>query len=249
MQRWSEISSDPNSPAVIAQRRADVIAAGGKPLVRDRVDYLCSLASGKDVLDVGVVEHTRQAVENPNWLHRRLHAVAKQCMGIDVLEEEVGLLRSRGFDVLCHDLTKGPLEKTFDLIVCGELLEHLDAPGTFLNHAVQMLRPHGHLVVSVPNPWYINVILKNIHRSSVFVDSVDHVTWFDPWTLSELAARNNLELISYAGIATSGDLTARAKLLFALQPFFRALGFRHELFAKSLLYEFRVASPGPMERP
>jgi hypothetical protein len=46
-------------------------ARAGK-LVFDRAGYLCNLVVGKSVLDVGIVEHTREACESFNWLHRHL---------------------------------------------------------------------------------------------------------------------------------------------------------------------------------
>jgi 2-polyprenyl-3-methyl-5-hydroxy-6-metoxy-1,4-benzoquinol methylase len=244
MKHWSQISQDPNSTAAIAARRESVVKASGRPLVKDRVEYLCSLAAGKEVLDVGVVEHTRAASQSPNWLHRRLCSVSKRCLGVDILQEEVEYLKTQGFDVLCHDLTQKPLPEAFDLIVCGELLEHLDAPGLFINNLVQILRPLGKLVLTVPNPWYANVIFKNMFRSQVFVDSVDHVGWFDPWILSELAERNQLQLDQFRGVAVTNPQTLRAKLLFSMQSVLIGIGLKPEFFAKTLIYEFNRTPAG-----
>jgi len=55
------------------QRRGKVLReARARKLVYDRAGYLCGLAAGKSVLDIGVVEHAREASESSHWLHRHL---------------------------------------------------------------------------------------------------------------------------------------------------------------------------------
>ena len=63
--------------------------------------YLCDLAAGKSVLDIGVVNHTLDATDSPEWLHGNLRRSASKCLGVDVLESEIAKLRERGFNVLC----------------------------------------------------------------------------------------------------------------------------------------------------
>lgn len=241
MKRWYEISKDPNAPEVLQARQKDLLVGRTKNLVNDRIKYLCELARGKDVLDVGIVEHTREAVHSPEWLHKCLSNVANSCLGIDILENEVNYLRSLGFNVLCVDITNNPLESKFDLIICGEVLEHLDAPGHFLSNTVKMLKPNGRIVISVPNPWYINVILKNILNGKPYVDNADHVSWFDPCTLCEVGQRHGLVLDKFTGIAVENLSNLRAKLFFSLQPLLIRLGLRPEIFAKTMIYEFVIA--------
>jgi SAM-dependent methyltransferase len=92
--------------------------------------------------------------------------------------------------VMVADLTREPLNQQFDLIVAGEVLEHVDAPGKFMKNCAAMLRPDGRLAITVPNPWYVNAVLKSALRSQTFVDSADHVCWYDASTLVELGQRN-----------------------------------------------------------
>ena len=177
MQRWQEISRDPNAPEVMSMRQAAISQARTCVLIPDRIAYLCNLASGKSVLDIGVVEHTREAVDSPGWLHGHLHRHAKHCLGVDVLESEIDHLRSLDYDVICADITLAPLPQTFDLIMGGEVLEHLSLPGFFMANCAAMLVPGGRLVITVPNPWYCNAIIKSSRRRTIFVDSADHVAY------------------------------------------------------------------------
>lgn len=41
----------------------------------------------------------------------------------------------------------------FDLVVCSEVLEHMPDPGQAVAEAARVLKPGGHLVVSVPRRW------------------------------------------------------------------------------------------------
>ena len=41
----------------------------------------------------------------------------------------------------------------FDLVVCSEVLEHVSEPGQAVAEAARVLKPGGHLVVSVPRRW------------------------------------------------------------------------------------------------
>lgn len=238
MKLWHQISKDPNSEAAIQSRRNALISARTKSSICDRADYLCQLAKDQDVLDVGVVDHTIESTENPDWLHGKLCQVAKTCLGVDILEEEVNELRKKGFNLICIDITEKPLDQRFDLIICGDIIEHLNKPGSLLASASQMLKPSGKIVLTVPNPWYINIVLKNAFNGSPYIDNVDHVTWFDACTLCELGERHGLSLNHFVGVTVRKVSSFPAKLLFGLAPLLIHLGLRPELFSKTMIYEF-----------
>lgn len=243
MQSWQETSKDPNDPKLLDFRRTEITAARQASLVLDRVAYLTELARGKNVLDVGVVEHFLEAKEDPKWLHRHLVGSAASCLGVDLLESETRKLVEAGFNVMVADLTKEPLSQQFDLIVAGEVLEHVDAPGKFMRNCAAMLRPDGRLAITVPNPWYINAVLKSAMRSHAFVDSADHVSWYDASTLVELGQRNGLRLLKFAGIAVHKPKKIGTKLFFSMRPLMVSCGLSPFLFAKSIIYEFGHLRP------
>jgi len=55
-------------------------------------------------------------------------------------------------------LTETTFGAEFDCIVCGDVLEHLQAPGRFLDKARRWLAPDGRLVASIPNARHHSVI-------------------------------------------------------------------------------------------
>ena len=241
MKRWYEISKNPMSQEVQNYRQGKLSAAMDGKLIDNRIDYLCHLVTDKDVLDVGVVAHDAGFSDDPNWLHKHLYQSAKSCLGVDILEDEVDKLCSKGFNVICTDIIKEPLNSKFDIIICGEVLEHLDAPGYLLANCSKMLNPGGRLIVTVPNPWYIGFMMKNIFKGKSFQDNADHVSWFDACTLCELGERHGLAIDSFKGMKHkehNQKFLLLKKLFFGTTSLLIFLGLRSELFAKTMLYEF-----------
>jgi 2-polyprenyl-3-methyl-5-hydroxy-6-metoxy-1,4-benzoquinol methylase len=235
---WKEHSSDPNEDHLRSMRAEAIRRARSNDYINDRAEEICRLAKGKRVLDVGVVAHTADAWKSSAWLHGRISKAAASCVGVDILPEQVNILKAEGFDVRCADITLEPLPETFELIVCGEIIEHIENPGALFANAARMLEPGGHLVLSTPNPWYINCILKNIHSTTMLLESVDHVAWYDPATLYELSSRHQLELERFTGVFVTETYSLSAAALFRLAPLLTKLGFKYELFSKTLLYDF-----------
>ena len=241
MRLWRDISENPNDPKILELRRVAISKARTGRLIVDRVAFLCELVAGKSVLDVGVVEHTRAAAMSPDWLHGQLRRHATRCVGVDILEEEVKYLQEQGYSVIVADITQSPLLDKFDIIIGGEVLEHIESPGMFMKNCAAMLNTNGRLAITVPNPWYINAVLKSSFRRHTFVDSADHVAWYDASTLVELGQRHGFKLDRFTGITVDNPQTLRGRIFFGLTPLLIALGFAPELFAKSIVYEFRRA--------
>jgi len=235
---WKSISQDPNAPAVLAARRQILASARKAILIDDRCQYIAQQASGKRVLDVGVVEHFAAASHRDEWLHEHVRRAASSCLGVDILEEGVRDLQKRGYEIVYADVTQAPLNEIFDLIVMGEIIEHVGNPGALMKNAALMLAEGGRVILTTPNPWYLNAILKNLFEGLPFTDSTDHVVWFDPSTLAEIGQRAGLTLDCYAGIKMKHSGSVLSKVAVRLAPALSVLGIRRELFAKSMLYEF-----------
>lgn len=241
--QWHGQAGDPNVGALRVKRVEALRSARRPGYLTDRADYLCNLARGKSVLDCGMVEHTIDAASSPSWLHRKIRDSARTCLGVDILAEEIAALKAAGFNVRTLDVTREALSETFDLIIACEIIEHIDNLGSAFENWARMLAPGGRLVITTPNPWYINCMLKNVRVASGLAESVDHVGWHEPSTLFELASRHGLRLDSYTGLFVAQTYTIKAKAFFSLARKLTTVGFRYELFSKSLLYEFVLADP------
>lgn len=198
MKRWSEICPQPNAPAVLEFRRRELSAAR-RPPCADRAAFLVELARGKRVLDVGVVDHVASAWKSPDWLHGKISRAASYSLGIDVLHRGTLVLREAGFNVRQCDFTKEvPDDGPFDVVICGEVIEHLGDPASLFASASRVLSPGGRLVLTTPNPYYLGRTLR--HLLGRDRESADHVTLLFPSGIAEMASRAGLTLDSYRGV-------------------------------------------------
>jgi SAM-dependent methyltransferase len=97
------------------------------------------------VLDVGC---------STGYLASRLQALGSTVVGLEL--DERAAAEARAFCEAVHvgdvETMELPLEPgSFDAIVCGDLIEHLRDPRTFLTRIRPLLRVDGRLVLSTPN--------------------------------------------------------------------------------------------------
>lgn len=100
---------------------------------------------GRHVLELGT---------STGYLTRRMAALGCLVTGVEhdplAAQEAAPACRRMvvaDLDALDWRLLEGP----YDLIVCGDVLEHLKDPWAALDHALERLAPGGHVVVSLPN--------------------------------------------------------------------------------------------------
>jgi SAM-dependent methyltransferase len=168
-----------------------------KSNIVEKSSFIVEKCKDKDVLDLGCVQHTAEhALSNKSWLHRHILKVARSVVGVDYLESEVAHLKKQGFNVICADVTKPILiDKQFDVIVAGDLIEHLTNFDGFFDNCRRLLKPGGIVIISTPNPYYHANLYFLALRRHYFINP-EHTCWIDPQCLSQLAARYNLKIAS-----------------------------------------------------
>ncbi|HXV58174.1 MAG TPA: methyltransferase domain-containing protein [Gaiellaceae bacterium] len=165
----------------------------------DREQMLLELARGKRVVHVGFVdEHRLEAkLAEGTWLHARLAEVAASLVGLDVEEEGVRWAREHGFDAQSVDAQSPEAVAALGLepaevVIAGEVVEHLDAPGPFLRAMRELASLDGLLVVTTPNAYRLLNFLAPL--AGVELVHPDHTAWHSPHTLATLLARSGWEL-------------------------------------------------------
>ncbi len=78
---------------------------------------------------------------------------SRTCLGIDIEEKEIIKMKKEGYNVICANVETMQLNLKFDVIIAGELIEHLHNPGLFLNTLYEHLRDEGKLILTTPNPF------------------------------------------------------------------------------------------------
>jgi 2-polyprenyl-3-methyl-5-hydroxy-6-metoxy-1,4-benzoquinol methylase len=156
-----------------------------------RVAAVLAEVRGNRVLNVGCAGHARPDTpeRRARWLHGALVARGYSVLGLDVDERQLEWMRDEGHEVLALDAQRlDELDESFDTIVAGELIEHLENPGLFLEACQRRLTDAGRLVLTTPNafgPLYWLTYASSGGRAA----NPEHTCWFDGQTLGQLLRR------------------------------------------------------------
>lgn len=134
---------------------------------------------GRRVLDVGC-----------RWgALTRAYLEGNEVVGIDVDREALAEAAKLGIETQWADADE-PLpfpDGSFDVVVCGELLEHIRDPAGLVAEARRVLRPGGTFVASVPNGFRLKNRLRFLLGGSPHEDPT-HLHLFSPADLRALLA-------------------------------------------------------------
>jgi len=155
----------------------------------DKGDFIENMCCGKSVLDLGCVCHDEAFYNSDDWLHARIKGVAKDLLGVDYLKSDVEKLQQKGFNVVCADVTrKINVEKQFDVIVAGDIVEHLVNFEGFFENLERLLAPGGKILLSTPNPFYAGEFHYVSFKRSYLINP-EHTCWIDPMAMHQLVSR------------------------------------------------------------
>ena len=144
--------------------------ATDRPVVDDRLKKVIELAcKGKftSVLDIGcgrgtLLQSLREGRPDTSFT------------GIELSDEPIAIAKASGLRVLKHDLAEGlPFpDETFDLVIFGEVIEHLFDPDAALDEIYRVLKPKGRCIVTTPNlACWINRILLLSGIQPIFTET------------------------------------------------------------------------------
>lgn len=163
-----------------------------------RISRIVDLCEGPDVLDIGCsggLPDTDPDVASDRWLHGHLRSRFPDCWGIDLLEHRLEKMRRAGHrNLVAADAQRFELAQRFDTIVAGEVIEHLENPGGFLESCRKHLKPGGRIVLTTPYVFGMTSIAYARVKHPVTCSNPEHVMWFCPTTLTQLAERCGLSV-------------------------------------------------------
>ena len=80
----------------------------------------------------------------------------------------------------------------FDVIVAGELIEHVEALNMLFDVASEALAPDGEMIITTPNPYAPHRV--RAAQLGIVWENVDHIVYAFPSGIAELAERHGLVL-------------------------------------------------------
>jgi len=85
-------------------------------------------------------------------------------------------------EVINCPIEEAGIRGVFDLINCGDILEHLQDPWRILNDLNRLLKEDGHLVLSIPNAGHWSIVRALLRGSFQYVPlglaCIGHLRWF-----------------------------------------------------------------------
>jgi 2-polyprenyl-3-methyl-5-hydroxy-6-metoxy-1,4-benzoquinol methylase len=192
---WTELRTDPNNSDAMQAVHDHLLSIRA---VRENsyLEWLVERVKGKTCLDVGAIEHDMSYVDKDTWKHKKLVNSATRVVGIDIIESYVQQLNERGYDIrLCDATSEEYLGEKFDIVVVGDVLEHVINPGDLLRFALRHLNVGGEVIVKTPNPYY-KWCIKSFIKKKIYIN-LEHVAWYSPSQILEMTRRTGCVLKSY----------------------------------------------------
>jgi 2-polyprenyl-3-methyl-5-hydroxy-6-metoxy-1,4-benzoquinol methylase len=166
-------------------------------------ERLLSLVSGKRILHLGCVGFTDTPTRHRVALAQQsLHYALTQAgdvVGIDYSKDEIDYYAANGvFRNIVHGnvehLEALELDQTFDVVVAGDIIEHLSNPGLMLEGIKRFCKPTSVLIVTTPNAFGVLNFLRYV--AGRFHEGKEHVMTFNRENIATLLTRHGYQIES-----------------------------------------------------
>lgn len=178
----------------------------GRPV--DRIKCIVSACADRRVLDLGAMDETAWASKRRKgtWLHEEIARVARQVEGVDnsrlippggLATSHNAMIRRGDIEDVMRLMTE--LDQVPEVIVAGELIEHLENPLRFLSAFAQIPGLSGtQLILSTPNATALhNFLIGLARRESTHHDHLCILSYKTLTTLCRRAGFSSWQIIPY----------------------------------------------------
>jgi predicted TPR repeat methyltransferase len=170
-----------------------------------RTDFILADCAGKKVLHLGCTNYpyTHDSIEKEMLLHDAIKKVASDLYGFDADQAGIDILNELGFTNIylanLEHLGDVALDDTFDVIIGGDMLEHLNNPGSFLHGIKRFMHADTRFILTTINAYgalrFLLYGFRGKRGRQEFVHP-DHVAYYSYSTLKVLVERHGMRLDS-----------------------------------------------------
>ena len=169
-----------------------------KQCLVDRDETILKLCREQSVLHLGAADYPfhKEAARHGELLHQKIQRVTKNVVGIDQNREAVEYLKIHHAidNIISGDTTfsirDARLTGQFDIILCCDIIEHVENPGHLIEFCKSHMTERTTLVITTINASAIKVALRAVlGREAVHND---HVAYYSYSTLCQLLLRYQL---------------------------------------------------------
>jgi len=140
----------------------------------NRFDFILEYVKDKNILDIGSCQFGEKREEIKNS--------CKSYTGLDI-----ELCDDK--DVIQGDAQNFNIENKFDLILAGEVIEHLSNFQGFFMSCKKHLVDGGELLITTPNPYSFSAIFSKLRHEEVN-NTLKHTVLFDGFVFKSMAKMN-----------------------------------------------------------
>ena len=183
------------------------------PAVVDRITYILEHCAHRRVLHLGCTDWplTERKLAGDGLLHTRIAKVAASVVGVDADREGVNAFLKLGFaDTYVDNVEQfsnpAVSGREYDVIVAGEIIEHLENPGLFLRSVQKLMTPTTDLIVTTINAYCFFRFLYYLRGNEMVHE--DHNYYFSPIVLRKLITRCGLEVQDFKYYAIGREIRA-----------------------------------------
>jgi 2-polyprenyl-3-methyl-5-hydroxy-6-metoxy-1,4-benzoquinol methylase len=209
---------------------------GGR-ILKDRKAILEKYCRGKSVLDIGCAGGIGD--DKDKLTHEIIRSVASHVLGVDNNKKAVEMFKKRGYDIIHADAASLSIGRKFDVVFAGEIIEHIEDQGIFLENVKKHLRPEGVLILSTPNAqdfaYHLNRFMGRMENDYKKCRNIGHVVAHSYGTIRHLLEKAGFRIIDHYYI-NSICLTKRRKAMRPLTHIFPDM-------AESILVVARLGKP------
>ncbi len=171
-----------------------------------RLPFILEMCAGKRVLHLGCTNapYTEESINNDMLLHFELEKIASSVYGIDADQNGIDILKEQGANNLyfadLEDLDALDLNETFDVIVAGEMIEHLNNPGLFLSGIRRFMNSETKLLITTINAYCgMRFVWYGLRGKRGKAEPVhpDHVAYYSYSTLKQLLELHEMNIESF----------------------------------------------------
>jgi 2-polyprenyl-3-methyl-5-hydroxy-6-metoxy-1,4-benzoquinol methylase len=156
------------------------------------------VGTGVRVLDIGC---------HDGVIGRKIMDAGNEVVGVDISTKAVALAQAKGLEAYQMDITEDDQllfdKASFDVVIAGEIIEHIIDTDKFLLKIRDTLKPNGKLVLTTPNIASIGRrILLMLGRNPLTETRLDenaagHIRYFTKRTLFELLQDNGFKPVRF----------------------------------------------------
>lgn len=157
--------------------------------IDDREKLILPYIEDKNILDVGCAD-----IRSGRFLHKFLNENSKSVIGLDINLKKATPLIKEGYNIIIGNAENKLLHKKFDIIIAGDLIEHLNNPGCFLQNMKKHLKKDGKIIINTPNIYSVNLLIRGIITFGNIKQFYEHSCGFDGQLISELISRYGLKV-------------------------------------------------------